>query len=121
MMSFEELQSVVSAEKQLLSFEEFQNQVLEAFKCTKEECEFWDSSYYFSALINYTNGHYLFFRVRYVTNPENYNYGRWIVIKEYDKAYRDISDSLMQAIKVVAQRTEESIKEEIAVFNQLKK
>jgi hypothetical protein len=112
-MSFEELQSVVSAEKQLLSFEEFQNQVLEAFKCTKEECEFWDSSYYFSALINYTNGHYLFFRVRYN--------GRWIVIKEYDKAYRDISDSLMQAIKVVAQKTKESIKEETAIFEKIEK
>lgn len=105
----------------MLSFEEFQKQVLEVFKCTKEECEFWDSSYYFSALINYTNGHYLFFRVRYVTDPDSCNYGRWIVVKEYDKACRDISDSLMQAIKVVAQKTEESIKEETAIFEKIEK
>jgi hypothetical protein len=105
----------------MLSFEEFQKQVLEVFKCTKEECKFWDSSYYFSALINYTNGHYLFFTVRYVTDPDSFNYGRWIVVKEYDKACRDISDSLMQAIKVVAQKTEESIKEETAIFEKIEK
>lgn len=108
----------------MLSFEEFQEQVLEVFKCTKEECEFWDSSYsfcYFSALINYTNGHYLFFRVKYVTDPDNCNYGRWIVVKEYDKACRDISDSLVQAVKTVAQQTEESIKEETAIFEKIEK
>ena len=33
MLSYEELQNRVLAEKQLLSFEEFRNQVLEAFKC----------------------------------------------------------------------------------------
>ena len=121
MLPFEEFQNIVSAEKQLLSFEEFQNQVLEAFNCTKEECEFWSSSFYFSALINYTNCQYLFFTVKYGTDPENCNYGRWSVVKEYDKFCRDVSDSLTQAIKVVAQKTEESIKEEIAVFKHLEK
>jgi hypothetical protein len=106
--------------KELLSFEEFQKQVLEAFNASKEECEFWDSSYYFSALINYTNGHYLFFRVKYVTDPKNCNYGRWIIVKEYDKVCKDISDSLMQAIEVVAQKTSQSIKEELAVFKHIK-
>lgn len=119
MMSYEEFQSSVSAE--LLSFEEFQNQVLEVFNCTKEECEFWDSSYYFSALIHYTNHQYLFFTVKYAIDPDSCNYGRWIVVKEYDKACRDVSDSLVQAIKVVAQKTEESIKEETAIFEKIEK
>ena len=110
---------MLSSEKELLSFEEFQNQVLGVFKCAKEECEFWSSSYYFSALINYTNLQWLFFRVKYVTDPESCNYGRWIVVKEYDKFCRDNSDSLMQAIKVVARQTKESIKEEVAVFKHI--
>lgn len=121
MLSFEEFQNTVSAEKKLLSFEEFQNQVLEVFNCTKEECEFWDSSYYFSALIHYTNRQYLFFTVKYAIDPDSCNYGRWIVVKEYDKACRDVSDSLVQAIKVVAQKTEESIKEETAIFEKIEK
>ena len=121
MLPFEEFQNIVSAEKQLLSFEEFQNQVLEAFNCTKEECEFWDSSYYFSALIHYTNRQYLFFTVKYAIDPDSCNYGRWIVAKEYDKACRDVSDSLVQAIKVVAQKTKESIKEETAIFEKIEK
>ncbi len=104
-----------------MSFEEFQKQVLEVFKCTKEECEFWSSSYYFSASIHYTNSQYLFFTVKYAIDPDSCNYGRWIVVKEYDKACRDISDSLMQAIKVVAQKTEESIKEETAIFEKIEK
>lgn len=105
----------------MLSFEEFQKQVLEAFNCTKEECEFWDSSYYFSALIHYTNHQYLFFTVKYAIDPDSCNYGRWIVVKEYDKACRDVSDSLVQAIKVVAQKTEESIKEETAILEKIEK
>ena len=121
MLSFEELQNIVSAEKQLLSFKEFRDQILEAFNASKEECEFWSSSYYFSAIIHYTNRQYLFFTVRYVTDTENCNYGRWIVIKEYDKACKDISDSLIQGIKVLELKTEESIKEEIAVFKHLEK
>ena len=112
---------MLSSKKELLSFEEFQNQVLEAFNASKEECEFWSSSYYFSALINYTNRQYLFFTVRYVTDTENCNYGRWIVIKEYDKACKDISDSLIQGIKVLKQKTEENIKEEIAIFEKIEK
>ena len=106
--------------KELLSFEEFQKQVLEAFNASKEECDFWSSSYSFSALINYTNRQWLFFTVKYSIDPNSCNYGRWIVVKEYDKVCRDISDSLMQAIKVVAQKTSQSIKEELAVFKHIK-
>ena len=105
----------------MLSFEEFQDQVLEAFDCTKEECEFWSSFYYFSATINYTNCQCLFFTVRYVTDPDACNYGRWIVVKEYDKPCKDISDSLIQGIKVLKQKTEENIKEEIAIFEKIEK
>ena len=111
---------MLSSEKELLSFEEFQKQVLEALNASKEECNFWSSSYYFSALIKYTNRRWLFFTVKYSIDPDSCNYGRWIVVKEYDKFCRDISDSLMQAIKVVAQKTEEGIEEELAVFKHIK-
>lgn len=112
---------MLSSEKELLSFEEFREQVLEAFNASKEECDFWSSSYHFSALINYTNCRWVFFTVKYSIDPDSCNYGRWIVVKEYDKFCKDISDSLMQAIKVVAQKTEESIKEELAVFKHIEK
>jgi uncharacterized protein YycO len=119
MLSFEELQSKASAEKQLLSFEEFQNQVLEAFGASKRECDFYDFSYGFVAEVSYTNCQWLQFVVRYITDPENCYYGHWTCVKRYDKACKSISESLPQAIKVVAQRTEESIKEEIRTFKQL--
>lgn len=112
---------MLSSKKELLSFEEFQNQVIEAFNCTKEECEFWSNSSWFSSVISYTNRQWLFFTVKYSIDPDACNYGRWIVVKEYDKACKDISDSLIQGIKVLAQKTEESIKEEIAVFKHLEK
>ena len=112
---------MLSLKKELLSFEEFQKQVLKAFNASKEECEFWSSSYHFSALINYTNCRWLFFTVKYSIDPNSCNYGRWSVVKKYDKSCKDISDSLMQAIKVVAQKTEESIEEELAVFKHIKK
>ena len=105
----------------MLSFEQFQNQVLKAFNCSKKECEFWSSSFYFSVTINYTNSQWLFFTVKYDIDPASCNYGRWIVVKEYDKICKDVSDSLMQAIKVVAQKTKESIKEENAVFKHIEK
>lgn len=105
----------------MLSFEEFQNQVLEAFNCTKEECEFCNLSYAFFADISYRKYQWLQFAVKRITDPDSCNYGRWIVVKKYDKACKDISDSLTQAIKVVAQKTEESIREEIAVFKHLEK
>ena len=121
MLSFEELQNIVSAEKQLLSYAEFQNQVLEAFNCTKEECEFCDLSYAFFADVGYRKYQWVQFAVKYVRDPENCNYGRWIIVKRYNKVCKDISDSLIQGIKVLEQKTEESIKEEIAVFKHIEK
>jgi hypothetical protein len=121
MLSFKELQNSVLVEKQLLSFEEFQSHVLKVFNASKEECDFSDFSYAFFAEISYTNCQWLFFAVKYVTDPENCYYGHWICVKRYDKACKCITELLPQAIEVLAQRTEESIKEEIAVFNQLKK
>jgi hypothetical protein len=59
--------------------------------------------------------------IKYTTDPENCYCGHWITVKRYDKACKSITELLPQAIEVLAQRTEESIKEEIAVFNQLKK
>ena len=121
MLSYEEFRSAVSAEKQLLSFEEFKNQVLEVFNASEEECDFYDFSRSFVAEISYTNCQWLFFAVKYVTDPENCYYGHWITVKTYDKACKSISESLSQAIEVIAQRTEESIREEIRTFNQLEK
>jgi uncharacterized protein YycO len=121
MLSFEELQSKASAEKQLLSYEEFQNQVLKVFGASKRECDFYNFSYGFVAEISYTNCQWLFFAVKYVTDPENCYYGHWICVKRYDKACKCITESLPQAVEVLAQRTEESIKEEICTFKQLKK
>ena len=120
MMSYEEFQSSVSAEKQLLSFEEFQSQVLKVFNASKRECDFYEFSYGFVAEISYTKCQWLFFVVRYITDPENCYYKQWIAVKRYGKACKSISESLPQGIKVLAQRTEESIKEEIDTFNQLK-
>ena len=112
---------MLSSEKELLSFEQFQSHVLEVFNASKEECEFWSSSSYFSSVISYTNRRWLSFVVKYATDPENCNYGRYIVIKEYNYRFKDISDSLIQGLKVLEQQTEESIKEEIGVFKRLEK
>lgn len=108
------------SEKELLSFEQFQSHVLEVFNASKEECEFWSSSSYYSSVISYTNRRWLSFTVKYVIDPENCNYGRWIAIKEHDHRYKDISDSLIQGIKVLEQQSKESIKEEIAIFEKIK-
>ena len=121
MLSYEEFRSAVSAEKQLLSFEEFKNQVLGVFNASEKECDFYDFSRSFVAEISYTNRQWLQFVIKYITDPENYYCGHWITVKRYDKACKSITELLPQAIEVLAQRTEESIKEEIAVFNQLKK
>jgi hypothetical protein len=121
MLSYEEFRSAVSAEKQLLSFEEFKNQVLGVFNASEEECDFYDFSRSFVAEISYTNRQWLQFVIKYITDPENCYCGHWITVKRYDKACKSITELLPQAIEVLAQRTEESIKEEIAVFNQLKK
>lgn len=121
MMSYEEFQSSVSAEKQLLSFEEFQSQVLRVFNASKEECDFYNFSYGFVAEISYTKRQWLQFVVRYITDPEDCYCNQWIIVKRYDKVCKSISESLPQGIEVLAQRTEESIKEEIDTFNQLKK
>lgn len=120
-MSFKEFQNIVSVEKQLLSFEEFQDQVLKVFNPSKRECEFWSNSSYYSSVISYTNCQWVSFTVKYVKDPENCNYGRWICVKRYDKACKDISNSLIQGIKVLEQQTEESIEEEIAVFRDIGK
>jgi hypothetical protein len=112
---------MLSSEKELLSFEQFQSHVLEAFNASKEECEFWSSSSYFSSVISYTGRKWLSFKVKYVIDPQNCNYGRWIVVKEYDYRFKDISDSLIQGLKVLEQQTEESIREEIGVFKRLEK
>ncbi|MCA2625724.1 MAG: hypothetical protein IM506_18675 [Microcystis sp. M19BS1] len=120
MLSFEEFQNRVLAERQLLTFEEFQNQVLEVFNASKEECDFSDFSYAFFAEVSYTNCQWLQFGVRYITDPQNSNYGSWLVSKK-SKDCKALSDSLDQGIKALEQQVEEGIKEEIAVFNQLKK
>jgi hypothetical protein len=102
MLSFEELQSKASAEKHLLSYEEFQNQVLKVFGASKRECDFYNFSYGFVAEISYTNCQWLFFVVKYVTDPENCYYGHWICVKRYDKACKCITESLPQAVEVLA-------------------
>ena len=112
---------MLSSEKELLSFEQFQSHVLEVFNASKEECEFWSSSSHYSSVISYTNRRWLSFTVKYVIDPENCNYDRWIVAKEYDHRCKDISDSLIQGIKVLEQQTEKSIREEIAVFKHIEK
>ena len=121
MLSFEELQSKALADKQLLSYEEFQNRVLEVFNASEEECDFYDFSRSFVAEISYTNRQWLQFVIKYITDPENCYCGHWITVKRYDKACKSITELLPQAIEVLAQRTEESIREEIRTFNQLEK
>ena len=121
MLSYEELQSSVSVERQLLSYEEFQSHVLKVFNASKEECDFYNFSRSFVAEISYTNCQWLQFVIKYITDPENCYCGHWITVKTYDKACKSISESLSQAIEVIAQRTEESIREEIRTFNQLEK
>ena len=116
MLEIETKQTKLS-KKLMLSFEEFENQVLEVFNCDKEECKFWSESYAFFAEISYQNHQWLQFEVKYITNTKNRNYGRWFVIKTYRKSCKDISDSLIQGVRVLAQKTEESIKEEIAFLN----
>jgi hypothetical protein len=115
---------MLSSEKELLSFEQFQSHVLEVFNASKEECEFWSSSSYYSSVISYTNCPWLSFTVKYATDPENCTwglYGRWIVAKEYDYHFKDISGSLIQGIKVLEQQTEKSIREETVIFEKIEK
>ena len=119
MLSFEEFQATVSAEKNLLTFEQFKTQVLTVFKCHDIDCDFTKLSYAFIAELCFPKYPNIIFEVRYAIDHENCNYGRWIVIKRYEKICKDISDSLAQALSVVAQKTEENIKEEIALFNHI--
>jgi hypothetical protein len=119
MLSYKELQNSVSAEKQLLSFKEFQSQVLGTFNASKEECDFSPLSYAFLAEVSYHKYQWLQFEVRYITDPENCYYGQWICVKRYNKACKTISDSLNQGIKALERQTEESIKEEIGAFKRL--
>ncbi|MFN7338069.1 MAG: hypothetical protein ACK5SY_00570 [bacterium] len=121
MLSYEEFQNSVSAEKQLLSFEEFQSHVLKVFNASEEECDFSNFSYAFYAEVSYQKYQWLQFVVRYITDSESCYYGRWICVKRYDKACKTISDSLNQGIKALERQTEESIKEEIDVFKRLEK
>jgi hypothetical protein len=120
MLSFKELQNSVLVEKQLLSFEEFQSHVLKVFNASKEECDFSNFSYAFFAEISYTNCQWLQFGVCYITDPQNSNYGSWLVSKK-SKDCKALSDSLDQGIKALEQQVEESIKEEIGVFKRLEK
>ena len=146
MLSFEEFQATVSAEKNLLTFEQFKTQVLTVFKCHGTDCNFdvesiapedvsaefvedeedEDSetevsySYAFMADLYFPKYPNTQFVVKYVIDHKNCNYGRWIVIKlRYEKICKNISNSLAQALSVVAQKTEENIKEEIALFNHI--
>ena len=116
MLSFEEFQASVSAGKNLLTFKEFQAQVLRVFNCHWMDCEFIEESYGFKADLFYPKYRNIQFVVKYVTDSENCNYRRWIVIKRYEKVCKDTSNSLAQALAVVAQQSEENIKEEIALF-----
>jgi hypothetical protein len=103
----------------MLSFQEFQEQVLNVLSPSERECEFWKSYSSFSANINYHGVEYVSFRVRYIIDEKDCNCGQWFIQKTYTQECNTFSDSLTQGIETIGKQTTECINGELQVFHKI--
>jgi len=105
----------------MLSFQEFQEQVLNVFSPSERECEFWKSYSSFSADINYHGVEWISFQVRYIIDEKNCNCGQWFIQKTYTQECKIFSNSLTQGIETIDKQTTECINGELQVFFKIQK
>jgi hypothetical protein len=104
----------------MLSFQEFQEQVLKVFSSSEKECKFWKSYSSFSADINYHGVEYVSFQVRYIIDEKDCNCGQWFIQKTYTQKCKTFSDSLTQGIETIGKQTAKCINDELQLFSELK-
>lgn len=97
----------------MLSFQEFQEQVLSIFGVTEKECKFANNCTYLGATISYDN-YQVVFEVKYIKSN-----GRWHIQKFLSQGCEAFSDSLTQGIKTISEQTTDSINGELQVFFQI--
>jgi hypothetical protein len=102
----------------MLSFQEFQEQVLNVFSPSERECKFWKSYSNFSANINY-HGVNVSFQVKYIIDEKDCNCGQWFIEKTYTQDCKTFSDSLTQGIETIEKQTTKSINGELQVFHKI--
>jgi hypothetical protein len=105
----------------MLSFQEFQEQVLNVFSPSKRECKFWKSYSSFSADINYHGVEYVSYLKRYIIDEKDCNCGQWFIQKTYTQKCKTFSDSLTQGIETIGKQTTECINGELQVFFKIQK
>ena len=93
----------------MLSFQEFQEQVLSIFGVTEKECEFANNHTYLVATISYEQ--WIVFEVKYIKSD-----GRWHIQKFLAQDCETFSDSLTQGIKTISKQATDSINGELQVF-----
>jgi uncharacterized membrane protein len=97
----------------MLSFQEFQEQVLSVFDVTEKECKFAKNCIYLGATISYDN-YQVVFEVKYIKSN-----GRWHIQKFLAQGCETFSDSLTQGIKTIDKQTTDSINNELQVFHKI--
>jgi|LakMenEpi03Aug12_release.lakeMendotaPanAssembly.Ray.scaffolds.fasta_scaffold921471_2 hypothetical protein len=101
----------------MLSFQEFQEQVLSMFDVTeKDKCKFAKNCIYFGATISYDSYQAIVFDVKYIKSN-----GQWHIQKIYTQDCEAFSDSLTQGIKTIDKQTTDSINGELQVFFKIQK
>lgn len=93
----------------MLSFQEFQKQVLTVFGITEKQCKFANNCTYLGAIISYDN-YRIVFDVKYIKSN-----GQWHIQKTYTQRCETFSDSLTQGIKTIDKQITDSIRRN-AVF-----
>ena len=99
----------------MLSFQEFQEQVLSVFDVTEKECKFAKNCIYLGATISYDN-YRIVFDVKYIKSN-----GQWHIQKTYTQECEAFSDSLIQGIENIGKQTTDSINGELQVFFKIQK
>ena len=103
----------------MLSFQEFQEQVLLVFSPSEREYRFWKNYSSFSANIDYHGVEYVSFQVKYIIDEKSCNCGQWFVQKTYTQDCKTSSDSLTQGIKAIDKQTTKRINGELQVFHKI--
>lgn len=97
----------------MLSFQEFQEQILGIFDVTEKECKFANNCTYLGATISYDN-YQVVFEVKYIKSNS-----RWHIQKFLAQGCETFSDSLTQGIKTIGKQTTDSINGELQVFHKI--
>jgi hypothetical protein len=103
----------------MLSFQEFQKQVLNVFSPSERECKFSKTYSSFSANIDYHGVEWISFQVGYIIDEKDCNCGQWFIRKTYTQDCKTFSDSLTQGIKAIDKQTTKRINNELQVFHKI--